>query len=409
MTAIVTCGEARQSLSATRALGRAHIPVAVGAMMRPNLSMWSRYASSTFIMEDAHLNAQGFAHSLAEEMRARYASVALVSTDDSFWALSRFRELLPISARRLLPPHYSVVRSLDHEALHHFAQSLGIPCAELIRIPKQTPKEELLSSIKGLKFPLLIRPIIPWVEREDGTRKINRRLVARSLEHLLQVLEEELLEHGFLISAYASRRAVSYCGVADKGKVLAEGFQERLSELEPYNEVATVAVTINPIPSIRLHAQKLLDGLHWQGPFKVEFAKDKNGSYRLVSLIGRLWGSLELSVRAGLNVPLICYRLAEGTITKDIIKNAEPHVRMRWLMGDALAKITNPKSWLLGMSDWARNLTLKDCYVMLSRPKMKAFFDVLDPDDPMPFIFEVQHKTWKRAFGEKNPFFTHHL
>jgi predicted ATP-grasp superfamily ATP-dependent carboligase len=402
MTAIVTCGETKQSLSATRALGRAHIPVAVGAKMRPNLSMWSRYASSTFLLEDASVNAHAFAQSLADEMRARYATCALISSDDALWALSRFRELLPIAARRLLPPHYSVVRSLDHEALHHFAKSLSISCADLIRVPEHASVGEVLALVKPLTFPLLLRPIIPWIEREDGTRRLNHRVVVRSQEHLLELLKGDLLQNGFLVSAYTTMRAISYFGVADKGRVLAEGFQERLNELEPYNEVATLAITINPIPSVRNNAQKLLDALRWQGPFKVEFIKDKHGGYRLISLIGRLWGSLELSMKAGINIPLICYRLAEGTITKDILTNAHPNVRMRWLMGDAAAKITNPKQVLANIKHWAGHFEPSMWRSLLGRRTIINYYDVFDLDDPMPFLFELQNKTWKRAFGDKN-------
>lgn len=406
MTAIITCGETRQSLSAVRSLGRAGIPAAVSAVRRPALAMWSRYASSTFLTHDPTLDAQAFATQMAQELRGRYAMCALVSSDDALWAMSRFRELLPISARRLLPPHYSVVRALDHEALHHFAHSIGVPCAPLVRVSGHASADEIFTAIEGLSFPQLFRSIIPWSEREDGSRRKNPRFVVHSKNHLKQIIKKkpELIENGFLASAYESMRAISYFGVCSRGEVLVEGFQERLSELEPYNEVATLAITIDPIPSIRKYAQELLGASQWQGPFKVEFIKDQRGNYRLVSLIGRLWGSLQLSVAAGLNIPLISYRLAEGTLTKDLLKNARPHVRMRWLLGDAMAKILRmghlfPALWQLSSSfspsQWINGLSAKH--------KISTCYDVLDIEDPMPFLFELQHKTWRRAFGEPRP------
>ncbi len=343
MTAIITCGETRQSLAAVRALGRAQIPVAVGATRRPNLAMWSRFATSTFLTEDACKNAQLFANQIAEELQARYASCALVGTDDALWALSRFREVLPMTARRILPPHYSVVRSLDHEALHHFASSLGILCAPLIRVPDGASMSEVISLVEGLKYPLLVRPIIPWLEREDGTRRMNTKVVVHSEDQLLALHDDRSREsNGFLVSAYTSRRALSYFGVADRGQVLVEGFQERLAEVAPYNEVATVAATINPVGSIRKASRELLSALQWQGPFKVEYIKDHKGNYRLVSLIGRLWGSLTLAIKANVNIPLICYRMAQGTLTEAMLKNAQPNIKLRWLVGDVSAKILSP-------------------------------------------------------------------
>ena len=403
MTAIITCGETRQSLSAVRSLGRAGIPTAVCASRRPALAMWSRFANSTFLVPDPSHNAYSYAEQLAEELRGRYAMCALVGTDDALWALSRFRELLPISARRLLPPHYSVVRALDHEALHNFARSIGVPCAPLVRISPSSNEQEFLEEINGLTFPQLIRPIIPWSEREDGSRRKNARIVVYSRRHLKDLIKKkkELFLNGFLASAYQSMRALSYFGVCDRGEVLVEGFQERLNELEPYNEVGTLSITIDPIASLRKYSQELLAASQWQGPFKVEFIKDQRGNYRLISLIGRLWGSLQLSVAAGCNIPLISYRLAEGTLTKDLLKNARPNVRMRWLIGDAMAKVLKLGKLGYGLWHLSKDFSFSS-YLSWFSPKNKitTCYDVLDLEDPMPFLFELQHKTWRRAFGD---------
>jgi predicted ATP-grasp superfamily ATP-dependent carboligase len=388
-------------LSAVRALGRAGVPVAVSASRRPTLAMWSRFASSTFLTNDPKLSAQAFAEQLAEELRARYAACALVGSDEDFWAMSRFRDLLPISARKILPPHISVVRSLDHEALHDFAESLGVPCAPLVRLPENATRDEILGLLHGMSYPQLFRPIIPWIEREDGTRRVNKRFVVKSEVHLLTIIEEQadLIKNGVLVSAYQTKRALSYFGVCDKGQVLVEGFQERLNEQEPYNEVATLAVTIEPIAVIRRHAQNLLQALQWQGPFKVEFIKDQRGNYRLISLIGRLWGSLQLAISAGVNIPLICYRLAEGTLTRDLLGNAEARVRMRWLVGDAASKIFNAGHVVKNIWAVSNNLAgFSKLKAWLGQPKTTTCYDVFDIEDPMPFLFELQHKTWRRAF-----------
>ena len=405
MTVVISCGETRQSLSAVRSLGRAGIPAAVSAAKRPTLATWSRYATSNFLTPDPAAQPYDYALQIGEELRARYATAALVGSDDALWALSRFRELLPISARRLLPPHISVVRALDHEALHHFAKSVGIPCANLLRVAENASLETITNQLEGLLYPMLFRPTIPWVEREDGSRGMNRRFVVKSKRHLQEIMKKkpELFIKGMLVSAYESKRALSYFGVCDKGQVLVEGTQERLNEQEPYNEVATLALTIEPIPSIRKYAQELLGALQWQGPFKVEFIKDQRGYYRLISVIGRMWGSMQLAVSAGCNVPLICYRLAEGTITPDLLKNAKANVRMRWLLGDAQAKIFNVGQLFSQWYKFGSSFSWTSIPKSLSRKnRIKTCFDVLDFEDPMPFLFELQHQTWRRAFSEKN-------
>ncbi|MCA9508168.1 MAG: hypothetical protein KC505_07100 [Myxococcales bacterium] len=403
MTIIITCGETRASLSAVRALGRAGIPVAVSSYKKPSLSMWSRFASSSFLTNDPKVSAQVFTQQIADELKARYASCFLVGSDDAFWAISRFRDLLPLSAQKILPPHYSVVRSLDHEALHNFAESLGVPCAPFIRIPGDSDLEMIMSLLEGSVWPKLFRPIIPWTEREDGTRRVNKRFVAKSARHLRILFNRhpELFKNGALVSAYRTKRAISYFGVCDRAKVVVEGFQERLSEQEPYNEVATLALTIDPIIVIRKHTQNLLEALQWQGPFKAEFIKDERGNYRLISLIGRLWGSLQLSISAGVNIPLICYALAQETLDLNQLRNARPHVAMRWLIGDAASKFFNAGHVVKNIFALSHNLAAWDKIKhLLGKQKTTTCYDVFDLQDPMPFLFELQHKTWRRAFGE---------
>lgn len=402
MTAIVTCGEMRQSLAAVRALGRAGIPVAVAAKKRPCLAMWSRYATSTFLTEGEASSPERFVEQLAEEIKARYAVCALVSTDDAWWALSRFREFLPDSAQKIFPPHYSVVRSLDLEALHHFAKSLVIPCAKLIRVPENASEDLVLDLIKHLDFPLALRPIIPWFLREEGGLRIEEPLVLRSREQLIRTLKMNLLKNGFLVSAYVAVRSLSYFGFAEKGQVLLEGFQERLNEFEPGSERTTLAMTIQQIPILRQHAQKLLAALQWQGPFKVEFIKEKRNNYKLLRVVGRLWDSLELAIRADVNIPLICYRMAEGNLTEDLLVNARSKVQVRWLAGDALSKVSNPLQALQDLKSVMHGLNPRGLYQRyVGKEKVDNYFDVLDPDDPMPFIFELQDKTWKKVFRIK--------
>lgn len=396
MAAIITCAETRQSLAATRSLGRVQVPVAVASNKRPALAMWSRYATSTFLTADPK-DSQVFVENLVDELRGRYAICAFTSRDNAWWALSKYRDLLPDTAKKILPPHFSVVRSLDHEALYDFAQSLGIACVRLVPVSKDD-NDEL--HLKKLHYPVRIRSSIALAEKDEAFIN-NPRLVASSKSQLLKLIDKHSwLKNGFLVSDYQAQRSLSYFGVAEKGQVLVEGFQERLNEFAPLNEVSTLTQTISPIPNIRHSAQKLLSALQWQGPFKVDFIKDLRGSFRLVSLVGRLWGSLELAIKSGVNIPLITYRLAEGTLSGDLLKNARPNIRLRWLLGDVMAKISHPSKAILDVKEMAQNFGFKSLAGLIRPKSITNYFDVLDLDDPMPFLYELQNKTWKRAMGD---------
>jgi hypothetical protein len=331
MTAIVTCGYSRPSLAATRALSRGGVVTVVGAPKIPSLASCSRYAASSFLTHDPKEAASSFVEHLAREMRGRYATCVLPSSDQAWWALSRFRELLPPESQRLMPPHYSVARALDLEALQQFAETLGIPTT---------------------------------APRNHG-------------------------EQAAISVTTAAKRRVSYFGFIDKGVMVGEGFQEQFLDIEPSNEMSIVAMTIAPIKSIRKHSQTLLSALLWQGPFKIDFVKEPGRGFCLVGLVGRLWGSLSLAIRSGVNVPLLYHQATLGTLNTTPIL-AMPDVRMLSLASLAIAPWQNGRQMLKRFSptNIKKNAT-KLVKGIVQKQKVSNCFDVFDMDDPLPLFYEL--------------------
>lgn len=403
MTAIVTCGYTRPALAATRSLGRAQIPVAVAMPFRPALAAWSRFATSTFLVPDPHLDARRFARVISKSLQQRYATCAITSTNVALWALSRWRDELPLMAQRIFPPHLSVVRALDLSALHDLAESIGLPCVDTVRMNPGDPVESVIKNLSGLKPPYLVRPLVPWTEREDGSRRIIENRVVYTTEELRALLDHnfEVTAGGCLIESRPVGRSIAYVAVCKQGKPFAELFQERLHEARPFSEVATLARTIGPIPKAKRLARSILEALSWQGPAKVEMVETPSGEVKLVTVIGRLWGSAQLAINAGVNVPLLCYRLAEDSaqISKTLIKG-KPGIQMRWMRGDikplVLQAIGKTKRLSAGMG----SVDVQSSGSTATQIN-KRYWDVLDLADPMPFLFELQHAT--RQVVRKNP------
>jgi protein-tyrosine-phosphatase len=59
-------------------------------------------------------------------------------------------------------------------------------------------------------------------------------------------------------------------------------------------------------------AEKLLAALTWHGVAMVEFKMDANGQYWLMEINPRFWGSLAVSIDAGVNFPLGLLQVARG-------------------------------------------------------------------------------------------------
>ena len=187
VTTIITCGHTRAGLAATRALGRRGNAVAVGAPVRPCLAMWSRYASTTFLVPDAALAARSFVERIADEAAGRHAAMVLAGTDAALWALSRWRETLPAGAQRVLPPHAAVARALDREALHDRARAAGVRGLDSVRVNGPEDLDAACAALgKRGDMPILVRSRVPWVEREDGGRNVFETVPAAGIaaQHL---------------------------------------------------------------------------------------------------------------------------------------------------------------------------------------------------------------------------------
>lgn len=397
MTALVTCGHTRAGLAAVRALGRGRCAVAVAGPSRPALAMWSRYATATLLVPDAGSEARRFAEVVAEEAGGRRCDLILTATDNALWALSRWRDQLPEGARRVMPPHDAIARSLDRTALYDRARALGIPCIDTLRVEGPDGIEPALRKLARMgHVPVIVRPLVPWVEREDGTRRVAESIPVESLAELRRLLyaREELVRAGCLLEPRPEGRWLAYGAVCDDGRPICEVFQERLRERGDLSGVSTLARTHAPDDELRAMARTVLESLSWQGPALVEMFRGEDGVLRLVNVIGRLWGSLQLAVNAGVNVPMLCEALARGAPLPKIIGVAEPDHVWRWVVGDleVMAKRAGRLVRRLEGTGVFRRRFAAVRQLLDLDDLLQARPDVFDVDDPLPFVLELEHR-----------------
>jgi len=78
----------------------------------------------------------------------------------------------------------------------------------------------------------------------------------------------------------------------------------------------------------------LLDALNWHGPAQVEVKLDpRDKKYKLLEVNPKFWGTLDLSIKCGVNFPMIALDLAlYGKQQADINQNFSEGLRYRWLV-----------------------------------------------------------------------------
>jgi hypothetical protein len=92
-------------------------------------------------------------------------------------------------------------------------------------------------------------------------------------------------------------------GHATSDGVIAWSGHRRVRMMNPHGSGSSACVSLMPDATLRAAVQAFLDGIGWRGPFMIELLRDSDGIPWFMELNGRMWGSLALARRQGLEYP----------------------------------------------------------------------------------------------------------
>jgi predicted ATP-grasp superfamily ATP-dependent carboligase len=115
-----------------------------------------------------------------------------------------------------------------------------------------------------------------------------------------------------LIQEFVPGEVHDACFLFCHGSAIAALTQRRLKMYPSQGGQGTYNETTNN-SAVRDRAQKLLEALRWHGPAQVEFRVDpRDGVPKLMEINGRFWGTLALSVVAGVDFPWLTCQMGLG-------------------------------------------------------------------------------------------------
>lgn len=117
------------------------------------------------------------------------------------------------------------------------------------------------------------------------------------------------------------------------GELAASFMQEELRHYPVHFGISVLQESIAPLPDMLGDTLRLLAATGWRGPVEAEFRLDAAGHYRLMEVNPRFWGSLALSVFAGVDFPRLLVELALGRQVEPVTEY-RLGLRNRYLMGD---------------------------------------------------------------------------
>jgi predicted ATP-grasp superfamily ATP-dependent carboligase len=156
----------------------------------------------------------------------------------------------------------------------------------------------------------------------------------------------------WVIQEYVPGEGRGFFALFEGGRERAVFMHRRLREFPVTGGASTAAESIDD-PTLRELGLELLRALRWHGVAMVEFKLDsRDGTYRLMEINPKFWGSLELAIAAGVDFPWLAVRLALGERIEPV--RYRTGVRFQWVFRDLLHAAARPSdvpSWLRDLVD----------------------------------------------------------
>jgi predicted ATP-grasp superfamily ATP-dependent carboligase len=331
VSVFVTDGDQRATLAVVRALGQAGIRVTVGNSSATSLAGSSRYCAERVCYPSPVAQRTEFQSFMLAQVRDGRYRVLLPMTDITMQLVAEMRQQLGLLVRVPIPDPVQIARAQDKREVILTAQRLGIPCPETL-MPHE--EHDLADCAKKLRYPVVIKPRVSWLLR-DGKWVSGNVQFAHSVEDLIEKYHEaHMLIPDPLIQEKIEGEGRGVFLLSWNGELKAAFCHRRLREKPPWGGVSVYRESIPFDADLVRESFDLLQAIEWQGPAMVEFKLDRSdGKAKLMEINGRFWGSLQLAIDAGMNFPLMLYRLANGEEVPSEF-NYQVGVKSRWLLGD---------------------------------------------------------------------------
>ncbi|GJF01201.1 hypothetical protein PSD17_01650 [Pseudonocardia sp. D17] len=301
---LVTGTEYTGGLAALRALRAAGYQPWAAITTRSGFGARSRAAAGVVEVCDPRTDAQTFARQLASAAAEIGAVAVLPGTEPALLALGRHRALFPCTVAVGAPPEIQTDIACDKSGLAARAERAGLavpPTTLVKRSNGEVPAE--------MRFPAVVKPVRSELLTEGGLQRFEVVRVedARALDSAVAGLPGQAA----LIQPYLAGPIRTVNGVAWNGAVLTT-VHKLADRTWPVDcGVVSYARTVERDASLDQAVRRLLADLEWSGLFNLQFIDADDSTY-LIDVNPRIYHSVGLAVRAGVNLPAIWTALLLG-------------------------------------------------------------------------------------------------
>jgi predicted ATP-grasp superfamily ATP-dependent carboligase len=324
----------KQSLAATRSLGRAGLRVALGesaGQYRPHQppSFRSRYCARPVTLANYLDDPAAYVDAVVGFAARHRVRMVLPTGDASIAALAPHRERLTgLGCVLAVAPDAALEIANDKARTLEAAARLGIAFPASVPV---SGLDELRAAEALFGYPFVLKPTISWTGRCDD--RVVPVEVVDEAEALCAAKRFLDTGAGVLAQQWARGRREGVTLFIADGEVTASCGHIAHRTSPPLGGASVVRESIRVPREIFDASVRLVKAIGLEGVCEVEYRRDGAGRPLLMEVNARLAGTLENAVRSGVDFPLMIWQQATGQPVPPV-RSYRTGVRTRWLHGD---------------------------------------------------------------------------
>jgi protein-tyrosine-phosphatase/predicted ATP-grasp superfamily ATP-dependent carboligase len=208
------------------------------------------------------------------------------------------------SIRGRIPPGIQLL-GLNEDDIYKYAHNkwelLKLARQSNIPVPKTVyiPGLNELENLNWTRFPCIVKPVSSALIK-DGRLYSFKVTVANNYHELVDQIRELILNTPVMVQEFVAGYGIGFNFLSNKGEIISSYIHKRITEHAGVSSLREILSNdaYGNLETIKSFIKKI----NWTGVGMLEF-KVNEGHPVLMELNGRFFGSIELSVKSGLNLP----------------------------------------------------------------------------------------------------------
>jgi predicted ATP-grasp superfamily ATP-dependent carboligase len=381
---IVTDARLASAVAVIRSLGRRGMHVVAADSSAVSAGFYSRFAAARVRYPDPTISPSDVVETLLREARARRIDLIVPVTDEIMLPVSDARERFAGVCALALPSRDALAAARDKVVTHKLARSLGIATPNSAVVATAA---EALAAADGLGWPVVLKPQVSRSLDAEGRIEAFGVGYARDPHDLTRRMQTFEGRCSVLLQEYCGGEARGVGLLMQEGKPIV-GFEHRRLREVPISGGASSFRESVELEGVHYEsAVRLLEALRWTGLAMVEF-KGPAAAPKLMEINGRIWGSLALAVKSGVDFPAYAAEL--------YLHGSRAVVPASYTVGVRSRDLRLELSWIASVLSGSR------AYPFIASPSRRDAlgpalrlvvptdgYDVLSHDDPRPGLVEI--------------------